>query len=195
VEDYVFNDINKTQVSKICAVSMAERNEVWFFYPSASSDENDRYVVYNYVENHFAIGNLERTSGVDRGVFQYPLMADASGHIYDHERGSQYLDTDDSTVLQPYAESGPFELGAGDRVMLCNEYIPDDKTVGVGYGTLYASMYPGETETSQSFTTAIPTSLRLTGRWLRLRVYQTPGTDVTWRIGKPRLDVAVGGRR
>lgn len=194
VEDYVFGNMNSSQVSKICAMSMAERNEVWFFYPSAGSTENDSYVIYNYVENHFTIGQLQRTSGVDRGAFPYPIMADATGHVYDHERGGAYIDVDDSTALTPYAESGPFELGVGDRVQTCKYYIPDDQTTGVVNGTLYASLYPGEVETSQTFVASRPTSLRLTGRWLRVKISQAPG-DASWRIGKPRFDVVPRGLR
>lgn len=196
VESYIFDNLNKTQASKICAVSLAERNEVWFFYPSAGSDENDRYVILNYVENHYSIGELERTSGVDRGVFQFPMMTDAGGHVYDHERGGNYVDVDDSTELAPYAESGPVEIGSGDQTFLVSEYIPDDKTIGTVTGTLYVSLYPGETEGEQTFTASRPTSLRMTGRWARVRIQQAAGSvDTTWRIGKPRLNITPGGLR
>lgn len=48
VRDYVFSDINEDQLEKVTAGSNTAFSEVWWFYPSASSTENDRYVVYNY---------------------------------------------------------------------------------------------------------------------------------------------------
>ncbi len=48
VRDYVFTDINDGQLEQVTAASNTAFSEVWWFYPSASSTENDRYVVYNY---------------------------------------------------------------------------------------------------------------------------------------------------
>ena len=69
VHDYIYDDINVNQQSKIWAFSNTEFSEVWWFYPSANSLEIDRYVAYDLLENHWLIGNLSRTGGVSRGVF------------------------------------------------------------------------------------------------------------------------------
>ena len=45
VEEYVFDDVDTSQLSKVTAGSNAEFNEVWWFYPSAASGNNDKYVV------------------------------------------------------------------------------------------------------------------------------------------------------
>lgn len=74
VHDYVFDDINVNQQSKIWAFSNAEFSEIWWFYPSASSLEIDRYVAYDLLENHWLIGNLSRTGGTPRGVFRTPIL-------------------------------------------------------------------------------------------------------------------------
>ena len=75
VHDYVFDDININQQSKIWGFSNTEFSEVWWFYPSGSSLEIDRYVAFDLLENHWLIGNLSRTAGTPRGVFRTPLMA------------------------------------------------------------------------------------------------------------------------
>ena len=75
VHDYVFDDINVNQQSKIWAFSNTEFSEVWWFYPSANSLEIDRYVAVDLLENHWLIGNLSRTGGVSRGVFRTPIMS------------------------------------------------------------------------------------------------------------------------
>ena len=74
VHDYVFDDINVNQQSKIWGFSNTEFSEVWWFYPSAGSLEIDRYVALDLLENHWLIGDLSRTGGVPRGVFRTPLM-------------------------------------------------------------------------------------------------------------------------
>lgn len=75
VHDYVFDDLNVNQQSKIWGFSNTEFSEVWWFYPSANSLEIDRYVAFDLLENHWLIGNLSRTGGVSRGVFRTPIMS------------------------------------------------------------------------------------------------------------------------
>ncbi len=110
VSDYVFTSMNYNQASKVYAVHNSKYGEVWWFYPSSASNEVDSYVTYNYREGHWNIGTLGRTAGVDRGIFLYPIMVDASGYIYEHEVGYDY---DSGSV---YAESGPYEIGVGENI-------------------------------------------------------------------------------
>lgn len=76
VHDAVFGNLNTVQVAKIFAVALADFGEIWWFYPSAGSTENDSYVVYNYQENHWTVGKLARTAGFDRGATTYPVMCE-----------------------------------------------------------------------------------------------------------------------
>ena len=50
VRQYVFNDLNRNQSFKFHAGSLASQSEVWWYYCSESSEEIDRYVIYNYLE-------------------------------------------------------------------------------------------------------------------------------------------------
>ena len=75
VHDYVFNDFNAAQQSKVWGMSIGSESEIWWFYPSTASVEIDRYVAYDYRDGHWLIGELQRTAGVSRGVFTYPFMA------------------------------------------------------------------------------------------------------------------------
>lgn len=192
VSDYVFADMNTLQVSKITADVRSQFNEIIWYYPSSASTENDRYVVFNYREQTWAAGLLQRTSGVDRDAFLTPLASDAGGVVYQHETGTSYLDHT-GTALTPYAESGPIEIAQGERLMQVNEYIPDEKTLGDTRAYLYSSMYPTAAETqSGPFTTANPTIMRISGRLIRLRVEQVA---TRWRVGTPSLDLVPGERR
>tara|TARA_X000001036_G_scaffold417210_1_gene434981 strand:- start:296 stop:2122 length:1827 start_codon:yes stop_codon:yes gene_type:complete len=106
VHDYVFDDINVNQQSKIWGFSNAEFSEVWWFYPSAGSLEIDRYVALDLLENHWLIGDLSRTGGVPRGVFRTPLMGGerAETITYDvtvaNDSGNKYF-------LSGYSGSAP----------------------------------------------------------------------------------------
>ena len=188
VADYVFNDINRNQISKVSAVSNQQYNEIWWFYPSASSIENDRYVMFNYAEGHWNIGQLARTSGVDRGVFASPIWAAADGKTYNHEFGLNY---DGASV---FAESGPISLGNGDTVMRAINLLPDEKTQGDVTATFKTRFYPNDTETSHGpYSMANPTPVRFTGRQMRMRIDGARQAD--WRVGVMRLDASAGGRR
>lgn len=193
VSDFVFSDINRLQSSKIHAVPRTEFNEVEWHYCSAGSSEIDRRVVYNYAEGHWRIGSEPgRTAGIDRGVFSYPMLADRQGFVYDHERGTSYLDLDGSAVT-PFAESGPFEIGDGDRTMAVLQIVPDERTLGDVQASIFTALYPTATETENGpFTLANPTSVRLSARQVRLKVEQVRSG---WRVGVVRLDVVPMGRR
>lgn len=188
VLDYVANNVSQAQRSKVYAVANNQFGEVWWFYPSASSNEVDSYVAYNYREGHWTIGSLGRTAGTDRGVFNYPLMVSSDGYVYEHEVGVSY---DGST---PYAQSGPIELGGGDRIMMARQLIADEKTqgsVGVQFLTSFA---PNGSQTTKTYTIdSIYTPVRFTGRQVEMKVTGDSMTD--WRVGMMRLDAVAGGER
>jgi len=188
VYDYVFNNINTNQLSKVYAVNNSQYNEVWWFYPSANSNENDSYVVWDYVENHWSIGMLARTAGADRSVFRNPVMVGTDGFIYDHEVGLNYSDA------LPYAESGPFQIGNGDQILYINEMIPDERNQGSVSATFKTRYYPTSEETTYGpYSLTQPTSVRFNGRQIKMRVTTTTPSD--WRVGVQRLNAIPGGRR
>lgn len=188
VTDYVFDDMNVAQITKVCACSVQAYDEVWWFYPSAGSTENDRYVAYNYAEQHWATGEMARTAATDAGTMRYPVMLDPAGVAYDHEVGLSYAGA------TPYAESGPISLGAGDNVMAVTGLIPDEKTQGDVRATFTTQFHPNDTQrTYGPYAMANPTSVRFTGRQVQMRVESARPSD--WRVGTMRLDAQPGGRR
>ena len=189
VEDYVFSDLNGAQRSKIVCVPNTEFGEIWWFYPSSSSIENDRYVTWNYQENHWSIGQMARTCGIDKTVFNYPMMWASDGYVYDHEVAFYRPGGGDV-----YAESGPFQIGQGDRIMHVNELIPDEKTQGDVTATFVKKYYPNGDEVSYGpYTLENPTSIRFNGRQINVRV--DGARDVDWRVGIMRFNAIQGGRR
>ena len=188
VSDYVYSNINLTQSSKVYCVHNSKFGEMWWFYPSATSNENDSYVLFNYRENHWSIGRLSRTAGTDAGVFANPLMTSPDGFVYEHEVGFDY-DGD-----RPYAESGPIEIATGDRVVSVNEMVPDENTQGDVQARFSTRFYPNAPEFNFGpYSMANPTPVRVTGRQIALRIEGV--TNTSWRVGVPRLNVVIGGKR
>jgi hypothetical protein len=168
-------------------MTLGQQGEVWWFYCSSASTEIDRYVALDFKEGHWMIGQLSRTCGADRGVFRYPFMVDASGDLIEHEVGLNY---DGGSI---YAETGPISLGVGDQVMNVTHLIPDEVTQGQVTATFKTRFYPNDVERSYGpYTMTNPTSVRFTGRQIRMRVN---GTAANWRVGVMRIDAKPRGLR
>ena len=188
VADYVFDDLNPSQVSKVYAVHNSQFGEIWWFYPSASATENNRYVTLDYKEGHWATGILDRTAGVDQGIFVNPIWADASGNLYNQETGYTH------GSVKPYAESGSISLGNGDTIMKVSKLIPDERTQGQVEVTFKTRFHPNDSETSHgAYTLSNPTDVRFTGRQVRVKIQGTANDN--WRSGIMRIDAVPGGRR
>ena len=188
VSDYVFDDMNPSQITKVYAVHNSQHGEIWWFYPSGTSTENDRYVALDYKEGYWTTGELDRTAGVDQGVFKNPIWADASGNLYNQETGYTHGTT------KPYAESGSISLGNGDSIMKVTQLIPDEKTQGQVEVTFKTRFHPNDTETSHgAFTLGNPTDVRFQGRQVRIKVQGTGNEN--WRSGVMRIEANAGGRR
>jgi len=153
-----------------------------------ATNEIDFYVTYNYRENHWAIGTLVRTCGTDRCIFSNPILVDADGYVYEHEVGNNY----DSQSI--FAESGPVELGIGDRVMSLTGLIPDEKTAGDVIARFSTVFYPNSTKYDFGpFPFSFPLSVRFAGFQIavKLEVFSSTG----WCVGVIRFDGKPGSLR
>lgn len=190
VDDYVFNGINRSQRSKVCAVTNKQYNEIWWFYPSSDSVENDSYVAYNYRENIWFTGYMGRTCGADIGTFKHPIFfCSVTCRPFIHEYGFDY-----GNVGAPWAETAPISLGAGDNIMVVTDLIPDEKTQGDVQIKFKTRFYPNDTEYEHgAYNLSAPTSVRFSGRQIRMRVEGARLAD--WRLGTCRIEAKAGGRR
>tara|TARA_R110001599_G_scaffold116461_1_gene284128 strand:+ start:64 stop:1965 length:1902 start_codon:yes stop_codon:yes gene_type:complete len=213
VDAYVFSDLNQTQNYQIFGFLNKAFDEVGWFYCSGNSTVLDRYVVYNYEEGTWVIGNLTRTCWLDEGIFPVPKATHSSsdvGYLYDHETGN---DADGSAMTDVFIESSDFDIDpAGEQFQFISKIIPDIKFTGSGStGTegqtaevvLKKRNYPGEdlttatTSSCTSNTTKIDTRVR--GRQAVLRIQSndddTTKTGMSFRVGAMRLDVKPDGMR
>jgi hypothetical protein len=74
LRQYVYTDINTSQYGQIVCGTNEGYNEIWWFYPSADSLINNRYVIYNHLERIWYYGTIDRTAWLDSpGLRTYPL--------------------------------------------------------------------------------------------------------------------------
>lgn len=212
VKAYVFNDFNQDQAEKVTAAVNSSYSEIWWFYPSASSDTVDRYVIYNYAEQVWYYGNLNRTAWIDRGIGQYPVAASTDGYLYYHEFGTDDGSVNPPAAISSYIESSQMSIGAGDNFVFLSKLIPDvtfdgstSPSPNVDF-TLETRRFPG-TDYSQTVqnnvirSSTVPVEqftdqvrLRMRGRSFALKI-ESDTTGVEWRLGTPRVDIRPDGRR
>ena len=212
VKDYVFSDFNENQEEKVFAAANTAFSEVWWFYPSSTSDTVDRYVVYNYVQNVWYYGTLNRGAWIDRGVEDFPIAAGTDGYLYYHENGFDDGSTAPATGISAHIESSQFDIGDGNNFSFVSKIIPDvtfrNSTAGTPSVTftMKARNFPGgnylqEDDEAVTKTASAPVEqftnqvfVRLRGRSMALRV-ESSETGMGWRLGSPRMEVRQDGRR
>ena len=212
VKEYVFSNLNIGQALKINAGHNSSYSEVWWFYPSTGSAENDSYVVYNYDQQIWYYGSMPRTAWVDRGVLGYPLAASSDNSLYYQENGFNDGSNNPPTALSPYIESSVIDIGEGDQFMFASRVIPDltfrnsTSLSPTATFTIKARNFPGDNFISSDAnavtkTASIPVEqftdqvfIRMRGRSMSIRV-ESNQTNTSWRLGDPRLDVRTDGRR
>lgn len=72
---YVYDNLNRSQAAQIVAGTNEGYSEIWWHYPSVNSDVNDSYVIYNYLDQTWYYGSLNRTAWLDSPLRQYPQAA------------------------------------------------------------------------------------------------------------------------
>jgi hypothetical protein len=204
VRDYVFDDFNQDQALKVTAALNSANTEVWWFYPSAGSDTNDRYVVFNYGEKVWYYGTLPRTAWIDRGIFDNPIAASTDHYLYLQELGFDDGSTSPASAITAYVESSPIDIGDGQEFMFISRLLPDlsflnstNDAPTATFTTAVRNYQQGSFNPSTTSTFTPSTEqffLRLRGRQMTMRVGSTDAS-MTWRLGSPRYDIRPDGRR
>jgi len=215
---FVFGDFNTQQYDQVTAGTNEAFNEVWWFYCSASSDQNNRYVVYNYLEDVWYYGNLGRTAWLDSGLRDYPLAATYSNNLVNHEQGVDDGQTDVPIPIAAYVTSAEFDIEDGHQFSFISRVLPDIRfdgstattpsatltllpltNSGSGYDNpLSTGGNSGGTITRsavlpvEQYTGQIDTRIR--GRQMSIKLGST-GAGVTWQLGALRIDMRPDGRR
>ena len=215
VQDFVFSDLDDSQAFKCFAGLNEEFSEVWFFYPSIADNEREisRYVIYNYEENSWSVGTLERYSWLASGVLDKPVAggeASSVKFIYQHETG---FNNDDSAMDGVFVESGDLDVGDGENFVFLKKILPDIlfvNDVGTSPNGAVNIVVKRRDFNNQTLSTDSTTqitssstfgSLRSRTRQFVLRFEsdddntESDRKDFKWRLGSTRVDIQPSGRR
>ena len=218
VRSYVFNDFNFSQYGQVVAGTNERFDEIWWFYCSAGVTQNDRYVVYNYLQDIWYYGTLSRSAWIDSDLRENPMAATYSNNLVNHEVGYDNQEGATASAITATITSSEFDLDDGDKFMFINRMLPDvtfdGSTVsapaatmtllpmqnsGSGYNN---PLSEGGTNTSTVTRSATVPIEKFTGQvFVRVRGRQMAFTmesteiGVAWKLGIPRLDMRPDGRR
>jgi len=212
--------IDLTQNEQVYASTVEAFNEVWWFYcskarPTGSSP--DRYVVYNYAEDIWYYGSMERTAWFDSRLRDRPIATYAN-RLVEHEFGVDDVATGTPTAINAYIASTEIDIGDGHNFAFIYRVLPDvtfrgSTTVsptavmtlqpmqnsGSGYnnpasvaGSASASITRTATVPIEQFTGQVYTRVR--GRQISIKMESTE-LGTTWQLGAPRIDIKPDGRR
>lgn len=224
LRNHVFMNINYGQSDQIVCGTNEQWNEVWWFYPTANSNYNNAYVIYNHLEQIWYYGNIDRTAWLDTPLRHFPQAANTpvsnetrlvtgSGYTYSHEDGVD----DDTTAMESYILSSDFDIGEGDNFMLTRRMIPDvsfdDSTVGTtpeATLTIRPRNFPGSNFSSDPADSQTVTGSNVVQAtvgtytdqvFMRARARQmafeirSAKLGTQWQLGTPRLDARQDGSR
>jgi len=212
VRSYVFDDFNREQKEKVFAASNSAYSEIWWFYPSSTANEIDRYVVFNYQENAWYYGTLVRTAWVDRGINDFPVATFTDGRQYFQELGLDDATSSPAVAINAHIESSQIDLADGEQFAFIRRLIPDitfENSTAASPNVVFTTKvrdFPGGNYDSEGAATVTRSAttpveqftnqvhLRLRGRSFALRVASSD-TETQWRLGSARLDVRPDGRR
>jgi hypothetical protein len=192
VVDFFLRDLNRNEASKTCGFQIRDFRELWWLYQSINSTtgEPDSYICYDYEQDHWTRGKLNRTIGIDRGpALRNALMVSPDGRLFNHELRTVAI----STGPVPFCETAPIEVGQGDSLAFIDYLYPDaERATNLTVTFTAADMPQAATRSYGPFPMANPVPLRVRGRQIKVRL---EGRDPDWAVGSMRLDVKPGARR
>lgn len=213
LRNHVFENINYNQVDQIQCGTNEGWNEVWWLYPTADSNYNNAYVIYNHLERIWYYGSIERTAWLDTPLRDYPQAVATdpdtwTGIMYNHEQGTN----DDLVPMEAYIQSSDFDISDGENFMLVKRIIPDlnftgsTATTPTVYLTVTPRDFPGaaymtESEEAVELSSAIPVEQYTNQVFIRARARQlgfklsSVDLNTQWQLGAPRLDAKPDGKR
>jgi uncharacterized protein YdeI (BOF family) len=215
VQDYVFSDLDVDQSFKCFTGLNEEFSEIWFFYPSITdnTDEISRYVIYNYEEDSWSIGSLERYAWLAPGINEKPLAAGESSsekYLFQHETGS---DDDTSSMDGVFVESADIDITDGDSFVFLKKIIPDilfQNDVGTSPDPAINVVVKRRDFNNQTLTTDSTTQIKNSSTFSSLRTRtrqfvlrfesdddntEPDRKNFKWRLGNTRVDIQQSGRR
>ena len=204
VQYYVFDRMQTRYVEKTTVGHNKEFKEITWFYVSNDNaagtvnPEPDSYVTFNYGEQAWTVGTMNRTVWNDSfGARTVPFAFDPDGYLYNHETGTSA----DGAAMNSYIEGAPREISQdGETLYMVDQVIPDVTMTSSTSLSLYMNTrkFPNSTEVTKGpFTITSTTdkvSTRAKGRQIALK-FQSTGTQDDWTLGDFRVNSRQDGLR
>lgn len=217
LKNYVFNDINTGQVAKIFCWYNSRFNEIWWHYPSSSSNEPDRIVRFNIVDFTWVMDTMVRTAGeYPTPLTEHPYLANYSTTgggpfsdgfsdgfegdstvapnttVYQHEKGYD----DDGTPIPWFLDTPYFTSGAS-TVVLGGVYQDNTLTNGSIDWTINTKLYPNQEPDSVTYTLPFDSQNLIYRRRGRYWQYRVSGATLGqyWRAGIWQEKYMQGGNK
>lgn len=187
--------VNFVQKEKVYSGVNTAFNEIWWFYPANTSDENSRYVVYNYLENIWYDGALDRTTWTSPDVFSIPFATGPDAVLYEHE----VTKNDSNQPMRAFIKTGDFDIGDGDQLQFADRLIPDLTLTGSLEFTMEAKEYPQDTKSIKRGPYSIvnggrTNDFRIRGRTINIE-FSSEGLNYDFKLGRCRIRVKPDGAR
>jgi len=106
LRQYIYANINQSQSYQVFAGANEGYNEVWWFYCSKNSSVIDSYVIYNYLDQVWYYGTMERTAWSGSGILPNPVAA----YFTTNASMTGYISGNTLTITN--ATAGSIEIGA-----------------------------------------------------------------------------------
>lgn len=207
LRNHVFQNFNYEQAEQVVCGTNEGWQEIWWFYPTANSNTNNAYVIYNYLEKIWYYGSIERTAWIDSALRQYP-QAVGGAFMYNHEQGVD----DDTLPMNSFITTNDFDIGDGENLLLVRRILPDLDFEGstaanpqvlmtVRPRNFSGSNYINANQPQVVQSVAVPVEqyteqvfIRARGRQMGFKI-QSTDLGVQWQLGAPRLDGRSDGKR
>jgi hypothetical protein len=207
LRNHVFQNFNYNQADEVVCGTNEAWHEIWWFYPTANSQINNAYVIYNYLEKVWYYGSIQRTAWLDSSLRRYP-QAVGGYFLYNHEEGVN----DDTLPMTSFITTNDFDVGDGENFLLIKRIIPDVDFSGSTTTnpkvlmTMRPRNFPGtnyiaSNEPDVTRTATVPIEQYTEQVFIRARARQmgfritSEDLDVQWQLGAPRLDGRSDGKR
>ena len=197
VQYFVFDRLQTRYADKTFVGQNKKFNEITWYYVSVDNSagtvnpEPDSYVTYNYAENVWSIGTLDRNVWLDaQGFRSVPFAFDSNARLYDHETGT----SNNGQAMNCFVESSELEIDeTGNRTFIIDRIVPD-ATMTSETNLLVefkCRKFPNGTEiTKGPFTITNDTqkvSTRAKGRQISIK-YSSTGLNDDWSLGDFRIN-------
>jgi len=219
---FIFSDFNLSQRTEVYAGTNEAFNEVWWFYPSSSATQIDKYVIYNYFESIWYYGTLARSAWLDSGLRSNPIATTYNantqvGRLINHESGLNDNTEGTDNALNAYIYSAEFDIGDGHNFGFVWRILPDltfanssnspaglSPRITMTLRALYNSG-SGEVDSASGVVTKGSTYViteeftgqiftRTRGRQMIFEI-ESNQVNTAWQLGAPRIDIKPDGRR